>query len=960
MVIQEEMMMKKYTLSILAIVILASACREEALEPEQQKGEIVLSAFTSYTQDELSTKGPGEEFFEVATKTAFSGKDENDNVVSVHSARERIDWQTGDKIYVNMIHGGASKGTAVYTVGGYRTATGNDKSISETTSLSSGTPLTSQESGEHVFLSTYPASGGDSPIGPVGSNGKFTLRMPEGNLGFTVTDAGSQRYVVCDNMEYAFMAGRTSSSNVSNVKLRLRPYFNAYQFIIGEAPHNYWLTEVRLTSSNYLRTKEDYTLTGGVNSSGTQTSLEGTINNTTCSKVITYNLKEGAGYSNGIPLWHTDGTIDLTLLALPLAQGDLSVQFTFKPMEGSGASFTKTLNITDKTLQPFHKLRVHDIGGAKWVYVLEVTDEVNTFPAAEENKTKTDQYKVKSYRYKQGRPGQAEAVKWATFINLGNRASGTEDWRWIGNNSQYGNPQSAVSQVGWMKFNNRTNGTGGADWETRTVEAQSHYTTVTSSDPSSFFKDAIANNVHRSGINNLTDSNKAIDLSLYDISGNPLANGRSTANCYVVSAPGWYKIPLVYGNMLKGDAKNDAAAVSGVHVDHNGNNIVRPWIRVQLGNPTFTPELVWQDSAPASCTHCGHEHGVIDIQTAFITSDKNFLVFHLPQHSIRPGNNVIGVKVGNDIAWSWHIWVTDQDLTPRDGRYMSALVGWIPLSLQGGTNLSKVFPNRSEQVKIVQVLDNGETRDPDGLEKEILFYQQGNIYNIIETNREYKFGQSVYFQYGRKDPMFPSYPTGHNNRTQDIYDSAGNLLSGSIAGTMPNTNGSAKSVQESIKNPATFYTTGTPFSAHVGNYWNPNNKTVYDPSPIGYRVIERFTGAFQSQYQESLHYIIVTGNVTYPGCYIGNNGKLFLPAVGQRGGGDSILMGTPANKDSFGEGANNSYSNLWAASGNKFIVNIGIVGSTYRGLVGTSSLDSDPWNTLGTATDGFPVLCVTE
>ena len=47
MVIQEEMMMKKYTLSILAIVILASACREEALEPEQQKGEIVLSAFTS-------------------------------------------------------------------------------------------------------------------------------------------------------------------------------------------------------------------------------------------------------------------------------------------------------------------------------------------------------------------------------------------------------------------------------------------------------------------------------------------------------------------------------------------------------------------------------------------------------------------------------------------------------------------------------------------------------------------------------------------------------------------------------------------------------------------------------------------------------------------------------------------------------------------------------------------------
>lgn len=955
-------MMKKYTLSILAIVILAAACREEALEPEQQKGEIVLSAFTSYTQDELSTKGPGEEFFEVATKTFFSGKDENDNNVTTNSTKERIDWQEGDKIFVNMLYGSTPAGTAVYTVGGYRTA--SDKSVSETTSLISGSGLTAQGNGEHTFLSTYPAGGGDSPIGPIGNNGNFTLKMPEGNLGFTVTEEG-KKYVVRDNMDYAFMVGHTKSSDPSNVKMRLLPYFNAYQFIIGEAPQNYNLTQIKLTSSNYLRTKADKTVTGKVvyNSEkevGEQAPLTG-ANSDNCSKEIICDLTKIQGYSNGIYLDHTDGSIDITLLALPLTQGDLSVEFTFK-LRNSNQTIKKTLNLTGKTLNPYHKLRVENIGGANWVYVLEVTNEVNVFDAAEENKTRETEYKVKSYRYKQGNPNTATSVPWATYINLGNRTTDPDDWRYIGNYT----PNHQSSTFGWMSFQNISNGAGGTGFETRKVSAQSHFTTVTSSDPSAFFKDAIANNVHRSRINNLTDSNKAIDLSMYDIYGDASLNGRNTANCYVISAPGWYKIPLVYGNMLKGGSKNTNAAISGVHVDHRGSYIDKPWMKDQLNNPTFTPELVWQDSQPTECAHCKHKHGVIDIETAFITDDKDFLVFHLPQHSIIPGNNVIGVKVGNDIVWSWHIWVTDQDLRPRDGRYMSALIGWIPLSLQGGSNLSKVFPTRSEQVKIVQVL-SGETKDPDGLEKDILFYQEGNIYNIIETHREYKYGQSVYFQYGRKDPMFPSYPTGSNNRTQTIYDRTGDKPlagseSGLTAGTMPNTNGNAKAVQETIKDPATFYTVNTRFSDHLGSYWSPNNKTVYDPSPIGYRVIERFSGTFKTDYEGSnIHYIKVFGNKTYPGSYIGDNGKLFLPAVGQRSGGDSVLMGTPANKDSFGYGANSAYSNLWSASANRLIVNIGIVGSSYIGVVGSSLVDSDPWNTpAGSTADGYPVLCVTE
>ena len=49
----------------------------------------------------------------------------------------------------------------------------------------------------------------------------------------------------------------------------------------------------------------------------------------------------------------------------------------------------------------------------------------------------------------------------------------------------------------------------------------------------------------------------------YDLStkGGSVAN-RSTANCYVISAPGHYLIPLVYGNAIENGATNSNAYIS--------------------------------------------------------------------------------------------------------------------------------------------------------------------------------------------------------------------------------------------------------------------------------------------------------------------------------------------------------------------------------------------------------------
>ena len=859
MVIQEEMMMKKYTLSILAIVILASACREEALEPEQQKGEIVLSAFTSYTQDELSTKGPGEEFFEVATKTFFSGKDENDNNVTTNSTKERIDWQEGDKIYVNMLYGSTPAGTAVYTVGGYRTA--SDKSVSETTSLISGSGLTSQGNGEHTFLSTYPAGGGDSPIGPIGNNGNFTLKMPEGNLGFTVTEEG-KKYVVRDNMDYAFMVGRTKSSDLSNVKMRLQPYFNAYQFIIGEAPQDYNLTQIKLTSSNYLRTKGGNTVTGGVNASGNREALSG-ANDSNCSKEIICDLTKIQGYSNGIPLDHTDGSIDITLLALPLTQGDLSVEFTFK-LRNSNQTIKKTLNLTGKTLNPYHKLRVENIGGANWVYVLEVVDVAKHSLNAGVDQTS---YKVISYRKKNNR---VERVKWRTEVNISSDRDNPLNANWV-TYGQY-NPASfniSNSPAGWIDLVSTANSTGvGSSTETeksaeKFLKSSVHNAvTISPSNEEEYHQLAIGSHTHPSGINNLVSKSSAIDLSMYSVEGLALP-GRSTANCYVVNGSGWYKIPLVYGNAFKNGS--NILSPDGKFTDHTGAMITKPWIQPQTGiaYSNMTAEIVWQDYYKESLSQ-----GLV--KNLEVTLD-GYLVFFVPQQSISPGNAVIAVKSGSNILWSWHIWLTDQHIKTENG-FLNASLGWVSL----GAKQAQFRPARGELLRVIQVDDSGNYRtDEGGQSYEFNIVQKGSD---LFGERQYRIGRYLYYQYGRKDPMFPATLKGNSsNVIEPIYDGSGNQIAGAGKRYPSNMPGEEMSeIKTTIAKPGTFnISNGRLVSIFVDGHWSSSSKTLYDPSPVGYRVMPD-VNSFVSLYKnpDPSNY-----NTTYFWAYEGTGWQYWYPGT---------------------------------------------------------------------------------
>ena len=314
------------------------------------------------------------------------------------------------------------------------------------------------------------------------------------------------------------------------------------------------------------------------------------------------------------------------------------------------------------------------------------------------------------------------------------------------------------------------------------------------------------------------------DLSTHDLSGNHTL--RNTANCYVVNAPGVYKIPLVYGNAVKDGQPNTSAYSNATFVDHTGTHITDPYITAR-----YSPDgakLLWQDS-PALITNVALKDG--------------FLVFEITEQNIKQGNAVVAIKQGSTILWSWHIWVTAVDLNSyircSSGNYskydfMPLTLGWI---ITKGTEYQ--YNSRTLYVKVRQT--NG----------------QEAIFAVSQMNGvEYRgthYGNGTFYQCGRKDPIGMSSGAGSTNGKQLYGENLPTISTASVG-----------NYYAAISSPTTAYCTNSTIWKWCNtlpyNCWdaaattygcsNPHHlrsvKTIYDPCPVGYHVPEYWSMAFMS------------------------------------------------------------------------------------------------------------------
>ena len=431
-----------------------------------------------------------------------------------------------------------------------------------------------------------------------------------------------------------------------------------------------------------------------------------------------------------------------------------------------------------------------------WLYQIDVESPAG----AEYNATATGNYKIQSYR-KDPVSGTLQAVPWEV-VGYDTNGDGT-----------FSMTEPLPS---WFTGLTAPNGNGSITTAGETGVAN------LVPDPANTNKLAAMNAALK--LNAKGSASDYYDLSTHDIKGNTTL--RNTANCYIISHPGYYKIPLVYGNAIKNGGKNESAyqtSNTGPRIlthfkDHNNQDITDPWIEKTNGganNGVNDAKVVWADEA-----------GLVQFGATKIVRDASnnaFVQFEVPAATIKNGNAVIAVMKNGTVVWSWHLWFIHDDAlnTTACWNYQNKRYDFTNESLGmkytawSGTSYSS---SRSIYVKVRQT--RGQISPATRAEAVLIITQfPGNIREASTT----------FYQFGRKDAFPP--------------------IDAVTEGTFNNDAGDNMSIQNGIQHPENFYTSGSSWTNNYSYYnlWSANNtitgfndnaivKTVYDPCPVGFKL----------------------------------------------------------------------------------------------------------------------------
>ena len=295
---------------------------------------------------------------------------------------------------------------------------------------------------------------------------------------------------------------------------------------------------------------------------------------------------------------------------------------------------------------------------------------------------------------------------------------------------------------------------------------------------------------------------------------------QNTANSYLISAPGYYRIPLVYGNAITNSADNPSSyktANTGQYIlstfkDHLGHDINSPYINLQnAATPATQASIVWMD-----------QDGLVENLSVTNSGANSFVNFHVPADKIKNGNAVIAVKdASGKVMWSWHLWFdqTKALQTIECTNYQKDkftltrhILGYVLFKWKATSyEVARVARMKVEQ----EAGNNGE--------KNITYV---TIAQNPYAEREYS---TTLYQFGRKD-AFPG--------TDNLY--GGNIVE---------KGGNDMSIANAIQNPEKIYNTGNSWDNNYSylNLWSMNTttqkettntivKTIYDPNPVGYHM----------------------------------------------------------------------------------------------------------------------------
>lgn len=742
------------------------------------------------------------------------------------------------------------------------------------------------------FYAVYPESTN-------GSNGiKFT--KPNGtaapSIEFTVnTDVRKQvdLMTACSgNVQYAtrFQAPITN--------LQFRHALTAIRFAVGQNL-SFNKTIKDITLKNVLL-KSKYTLSNKLDGTGAAWNHSGynTRGNVTLSNV-NYNTNENANsivrdrskYNNSNETNLTKLDDNYTFYMIPQdLDGKVEAEIIFTdnsrikvPLKGSWkAGTTRTYKLSEKN--------------SSWTYTITATSP----NAVAYNGTQAN-YKIESYREVNG---TKQPVAWKV---VGYSVDNGTSW--------------TTTKPSWLKSLSKEQSNGG------TVDEQGTATLGTD------IVDLVAER-------NKTLQNAAplgTATAPYNLSNaTGAAAVQNTANSYLISAPGHYMIPLVYGNAIKNGQTNSSAYQKGSEanntlknfVDQEGYAITDPWIEKTNNGANRGIDLAW--------TIWSDEKDLVKLASnngLYRAADGNlYIKFEVTKENIKSGNAVVAVRrswqtqrqeqrqqgrkkvwvtvteTHQQTLWSWHLWFAPKNaldkitVTNKQGNkydFTNEALGWKPTAWKG----TSYSTPRTVKVKVEQTQGNNGVKQ----------------YAVITITQKpattSRTGYTTLYQWGRKD-AFPG-------------------TTATLAVNTINWNaGSEMYMQTILQNPQNYFTAGykgnvldaaTGFAKYYTfyNLWSMNNtsayaenqansqtvvKTIYDPSPVGFSVPanDAFTGFTENGLNGGRMNVDGTDNAQTFNNNFGHNfwtnssktETIFFPAAGFREAGNGSTL---SNYSKFGD-----------------------------------------------------------
>ena len=778
------------------------------------------------------------------TKTAYSNE-----FFGTNPQYERIDWVADDLIRISETDG-TSNASASYKIVG-STIVASSKNSNATVSLASGSSeLQWLSDATHTFYAFY----GNNAASSTGNS--IVATLPEAQNGTRVGTTNEYK----PNMNYAYMWAATSTAPTSEgVSLEFSPLMTAFEVTVGaEGTSTLNIKSFTLESSSMI-ISGSYTAT--INSN-----LQGyTLSNISGTKKITVSFG-----SAGVDVTHGNPAT-FTVFAIPQT-GLTDLKMTFTLADGS-KTIPLNYNGSPYTFAPGKKYQITNVyvpEPENWEYTI---DQINNITTYGHNPVSGLSFTVNSYKYSNLQPTHVPVSWTAEVISVTNAVAGDLDAQsWSGNGNSNAKTVAIINP------------------------SSNEYPDDPSADAGAAAAAKLASNPYRGST--ATEPWTYWDLSRHKFYGTEAdmtaTIAQETANCYVVSSPGVYKFPLVYGNAITAGGTNTSAYNPGGTAsstwlanfqNYAGNGISSPYILSDIGQAVSAMEavVVWQDVPEEKIILRTGNYGV-----GGTSASDAFIWFKIDKDDIKQGNIVLALRRKSDkvIVWSWHIWITEkvdesdyvipvESPNTTNLKMMKYNLGWTDASNATGY----AYPTRIWTIKVTL------TENP-SVSRTFTIKQVGDAKEVPAN-----IGTNTFYQWGRKDPELPARNSLQNKQfySNDGYNPDGGMDGGEYI--LHRSGPTSMNIPNTIQNPDIHYyaNNANPKWTTLINLWDSNisssesdeyvDKTVYDPCPPGFTVPRR--NAFM---------VFTNVNGTW------ETGNTYRPANGQTTNGLGITFWTRRNK----------------------------------------------------------------